>query len=271
MGTKIHTYTSAPATSTWPAGNTLTRPTSTQQAGSMALFMPAWRDYLNIALILAAVVGMLLLVSPARNFPIADDWCYTQSVDALLNGAYRPHEYSMATGIGHIGWGALVQLALGTGFTTLAFANVVMGAACLVLFYLLLRHLAVPAAWAMLGVAALGVSPMFIYLSYSFITDVTFVTYSLAALLCYVRATQYAQLNQNQVVATNLKPGALRVDLWLLAGSTLAALAYLTRQLGLILPVMVLAYLWWSKLNLSWRRVFVLGALPVGAAVAFTL
>lgn len=269
MGTKIRTYPSA--TSTWPTGTALALTTSDEQKGSIAMFMPAGRDYLNIGLIIAAIVGLLLIVSPVRSFVINDDWCYAQSVDALLKGAYRPHEYSMATGIGHIAWGALVQLALGTGFTTLTLANMIMAGACLISFYLLLRHLAIPTSWAILGVMILGSSPMFIFLSYSFMTDVTFLTYALIASIFYIRAVQYARLNQGALNSANSKRIALRVDLLLFAGSILATFAYLTRQLGLFLPAILFAYIWWSKIGFSWRRVFALGALPAISAGLFTL
>src|SRR5204863_2841528 len=120
-------------------------------------------------------------------------------------------------------------------FTVLSAATLVMSAAAVVLFYLLLRHLAVSPGYAMLGAALLGLNPIYVYLSYSFMTDVTFLAFLLAGCLCFVRAMQ------------GYGSG------WLWLAGIAAAMAYLTRQFGILLVPVALGYMMWSR-KWSWGR-----------------
>jgi 4-amino-4-deoxy-L-arabinose transferase-like glycosyltransferase len=157
----------------------------------------------------------------------------------------------MTIALGHIAWGALFAAVFGPSFTVLAASTLVMSAACILIFYLLLRHLDVAPAYALLGAALLGFNPISVFLGYSFMTDMTFLAFVLAACLCYVRGLQgYAEG-------------------WLWLGGIAASLAYLTRQFGIILVPAVLGYLLWSR-GWTWRRAAAAGALPLLVVVAYT-
>jgi hypothetical protein len=164
-------------------------------------------DARNLCLLLVGFAVVLTLIPPVRVYPMSDDWAYAQSVTRLLDLNYRPHDQALAISLGHLVWGALFSLLFGHNFTTLTAATLLISAACLAVFYLLLRHLGVAAQPALLGTALLGFNPMYVYLSYSFMTDVTFMLYLLAGCLFYVRATQDLR------------------DSWLLLGSVATALA----------------------------------------------
>jgi 4-amino-4-deoxy-L-arabinose transferase-like glycosyltransferase len=207
-------------------------------------------DARNLCLVLLGFAVVLLLIPPARAYPMSDDWAYAQSVRRLLDLRYRPHDWTQPAALGHLIWGALFSLVFGFSFTTLTAATLLISAACLAVFYLLLRYLGVASPAALLGTALLGVNPMYVYLSYSFMTDITFMLYLLAGCLFYLRAVQG------------------RGDLWLLLGSVAAALAYLTRQLGIVLVPAMLFFLWWSK-QLSWRNALFSSALPLLAAAIY--
>jgi len=216
-------------------------------------------DLLNIGLLLLGFACVLLLVSPVRSFPITDDWAYSQSVTEILKGTYSPHDFVQPTALGHLMWGVLFSLMLGQSFTTLAIANLFMSAACIIIFYLLLRQLQITAQHALLSVTLLALNPIYVYLSYSFMTEITFITFMLSSCLCYIRGMQrYAQ----------------GVDgtawLWLLAGGVMAALAYLTRQFGLLLVPAALGYLWWSR-RWTWRRAAAIAAIPLIVFLTYTL
>src|SRR5205823_13027248 len=127
-----------------------------------------------------------------------------------------------------------------------------MSAAAILLFYLLLRHLAVAPAYALFGAALLGLNPIFVYLSYSFMTDVTFLAFVLAGCLCFVRAMQ----------------GYGNVWLWYAGAAT--ALAYLTRQFGILLVPVALGYMVWSR-KWSWRGALSIAAVPAAVAVLYML
>jgi len=207
-------------------------------------------DARNLCFVLLGFVVALILVPPVRTYPMGDDWAYAQSVSRLLAFNYRPHDWIQPTSLGHLIWGALFSLVFGYSFTTLTAATLLISAACLAVFYLLLRHLSVTSQPALVGTALLGFNPIYVYLSYSFMTDIAFVLYLLAGCLFYLRAIQS------------------RGDYWFVLGSIATALAYLTRQHGIMLAPALLFFLWRSK-QLSWHKALLSFALPLATAAVY--
>src|SRR5207248_711133 len=121
----------------------------------------------------------------------------------------------------------------GFSHTTLRISTLVLAGSGVLAFYLLLRELLDPGR-ALLGALLLLFNPLFVFLSYSFMTDVPFLSLALWALFCYVRA---------------LRARSPRLG-WLAAGSALAGGAFLIRQLGGALPLAALAGL---LLTGGWR------------------
>ncbi len=225
----------------------LSAPQIARREGLMGLV-----DLRNLGMVLFGFVLTLVLVPPVRTFPMDDDWVYSQSVKGLLAGAYKPHEFAEALALGHITWGALFSSIFGYSYTILSIATLTMSIMGLVLFYLLMRHLNVGSTQALLGTALLGCNPIYVYLSYSFMTDVTFLTYMFAACLCYVRGAQrYGQY-------------------WFWLGSLATALAYLTRQIGIFVVLAALLYLWWSR-KWSWQSALAIAAIPVLVTTSYML
>ncbi len=97
-----------------------------------------------------------------------------------------------------------------------------MSAIALVAFYLLLRQLKVRPTAALLGAATLGCNPLVVFLSYSFMTDVTFLAFMLLACLFFLKG-----LEKNNVH-------------WLVLGSIFSGFAYLDRQYGILIVVALL-------------------------------
>ncbi len=209
-------------------------------------------DLRNLLLIAVGFVGVLLAIPPTRTYPMNDDWIYSQSVSELTQLAYKPHDWTQPIAIGHLGWGAIFAALFGNTFTVLTIANMVMSLACLITFYLLLRQLQVAPRPALFGVVLLGFNPIYVYVSYSFMTDVTFLFYILAACLLFMRGLE----------------GRGEAYLWL--GGLATALAYLTRQYGILVVVAALAYLWLSR-TWTWRRAISMLALPALAVTGYAV
>jgi hypothetical protein len=208
------------------------------------------RDALNVALLLVAFVLVLLVVPPGRSYPVIDDWIYGQSVQRLLALDYRPHDYALTSALGHLVWGAVFVWLFGFSFSVLTAANLIISAACLGVFYLLLRQTGIAPGYALFGTALLGCNPIYLHLSYSYMTDITFMLYVLAACTCYIKGA----------VTDN--------SAWLWAGGGLSALGYLTRQPGVLVAVAALFYLWWVR-QLSARTALATALLPALAVAAF--
>lgn len=207
-------------------------------------------DLRNIGLILLGLAILLVLIPPGRSYPVSDDWMYAQSVSRLLDLNYRPHDAAQPSALGQLVWGALFASLFGNNFTVLSLVTILMSALCLVTFYVLLRHLGVEARYAFFGTALLGLNPMYVFLTYTFMTDITFMAYFLAACLFFVRGVQG------------------RGEVWFWLGGVATALAYLTRQHGIVLVPAILAYLWWSR-RLSVRNAIACAAVPLATLVVF--
>jgi 4-amino-4-deoxy-L-arabinose transferase-like glycosyltransferase len=173
--------------------------------------------------------GALLLVPPAGEFPIDDDWVYAQAVQQLLtDGVYHRSVWIDTAFMAQAWWGAGVSTVLGFSHTSLRVGTLILAAVALLAYFALLQRMLHP-------LLAVGVTllllfhPLMFHLSYTFMTDVPFLAVMLAALWCVTVATD--------------APGRVRLG-WLAAGSALVGLACLVRQIGVVLiPAVLLGIL----------------------------
>jgi hypothetical protein len=208
--------------------------------------------YFRYQSILLPCVGFLLIstwiVSPVGEFALNDDWIFAQAVDTLLQtGIYRGHPYLNATFVAQAYWGALFCKVLGFSFTSLRLSTLVLagitmwGVAHSALALVLQRRL------ALLSAAVVAVNPVFLTLSYSYMTDIPFLAPLVLAGLCFLRA-----LKPERAIAGQDYYGRA---IWgqgnyVLYGNCWAVVAFFVRQFGLILPIalaLTLAVLVWRK------------------------
>jgi dolichyl-phosphate-mannose-protein mannosyltransferase len=179
-----------------------------------------WPALLVIAGVFA--VGWLL-VRPRANVPVIDDWVYAWSVEHLVDtGQLRVLEISAFYPIAQILWGALFASLAGFSFVVLRASTVVLAVFGCWAVYLTLRELECRRTTALLGALALAFDPAYFALSFSFMTEVPFVSFSTIALYWYVRASQRAE---SRLV-------------WI--GCLFAIAAYLTRPIGIVVPLALL-------------------------------
>lgn len=214
---------------------------------------PSWgrSDWRNLLLI---VVGYAIALWPMpinHDFPITDDWSYAQAVAKLVGGqGFSPPQWAQMTLVSHSYWGALFVWLFGFSFTSLTLATMVMSLTGVIAFYLLLRQLGFSATLSGLGVATLAFNPDYLSLSYTYMTDVTFLTLLLLGSLFYLKG-----------LAGNGKD-------WLWLGGGFASLAFLTRQFGLALPLAALLWLLLAR-RLNWQRGLATMLLPAATALIY--
>jgi 4-amino-4-deoxy-L-arabinose transferase-like glycosyltransferase len=114
-------------------------------------------------------------------------------------------------------WGALFCIPFGFSFTALRFSTLTLGGVGILACYLLLREIGSDWWTALLGALALAVNPLYFALANTFMTDVPFLAFVVAALLLFVRGVRRQE------------------TISLLAGILIALLAVLIRQFGLLL------------------------------------
>jgi hypothetical protein len=190
------------------------------------------RDCCGIVLIEAA---LLLALRPLQNTPFIDDWTYAWSVERLLtHGDLKILDWSSNPNVMQVLWGALFCLPFGFSFTALRTSTWVLAVSCLCGLYVLLRDFAVSRRAACLGVAVLGVNPIFFVLSYTFMTDVPFLAVMTWCCVAMARALQK------------------RDGRWLVAAAALATVASGIRTVGVVIPVAMALTLFWH--TGSWGR-----------------
>lgn len=212
--------------------------------------------YIWLVLLFAAIYGLwFLVVSPRGEFPLNDDWAYARSAQYLLDtGQLRISQWAAAAVVFQTYWGALfAQLLGGFSFTALRVSTLAFSFISGLALYALLRQLELSNRTATLGALALIANPLFVYLSYTFMSDIFYLGLMLLSLTFYLRGLK------------QFSGGSL------LAGSVFAAGAYLSRQLGLALPLAVMAALVIREKRLPWREIFMAELIPCGTILGHTL
>src|SRR6476619_4531742 len=121
-------------------------------------------DFRNVVLLLAGAVVLFVLLPPAHDYPIIDDWIYSASVqNQLATGAFAMPDQTQASLVGLTLWGTLWARTFGLNYTVLTYSTLELAIAGLLAFYGLARALRVPPAGALLGAALLGLNPIFLH------------------------------------------------------------------------------------------------------------
>lgn len=180
--------------------------------------------------ILGIYAILILLVSPVREFPLNDDWLYAHSVQYLLEtGQLRTFEWTAVSLVLQVYWGALFSLPTGFSFTALRISTLVMSLLGSGALYLFLRELDFDETRRLVGTLVMAVNPLYLNLSYTFMTDVPFTALVTLSLWLYVRGFRRGEM------------------LSLVLGSAASAGAFLIRQTGLLVPAAALLYLLMSE------------------------
>ena len=180
------------------------------------------RDFVPVMVLVSVWVFVIAVVNPVGEFSVNDDWSFVQILQALVGKGTL-----IATGWGHGGPSAIVHVLWGglftgfAGFSLTALRVSVLIAAMLGSLGLfgLLRSVGASSALSLLGTLAIVLNPLFMSQSFTFMTDITFSTLVIfAVLLLHMGAKQ------------------MRISL-IVAGLFVSLLATLTRQIGLVIPM----------------------------------
>ncbi|MGH7847596.1 MAG: ArnT family glycosyltransferase [Candidatus Binatia bacterium] len=185
-----------------------------------------WLTKLFPALALALFYAFCALaLRPFENLPFIDDWTYAWSVEQWLRtGELRFSDWSIHYPIVQVLWGALFCLPFGFSFSALRVSTVVLAWLGALAFYAMMRELGRSGAHSLIATFLLLVNPVFFILTFSYMTDVPFVSLANISLLFFVRSITRKR----------------KIDSWL--GSFFALCAFLTRQLAVAIPIALVAY-----------------------------
>jgi hypothetical protein len=163
---------------------------------------------------------MILLVNPTGEFPLNDDWSYAHAVQTLVeSGRLELTGFTSMPLIAQVFWGALFCLPFGFSFMALRISTIALGLVGILTTYWIFEELRIERDLALISTALLAFNPLYFQLSLTFMTDVPFLTFSMLALLFFLRAFR-TENHSNLVI-----------------GYTFSLIAILIRQLAIVIPL----------------------------------
>jgi hypothetical protein len=209
-----------------------------------------------LAIVMTAV-AVITLVGPLGNFPLSDDWSYAHVARGLCReGSIDLLPWTGASLIAQAAYGALVCKLVGFSFDALRASTLVLAVLGILVLDRLLVHLRVGGAVRALTLVTVGLSPLYVNLAFTFMTDLPFTVTVLACVYCYALALD------------DDRPGMLA------CGAALAAVSLLIRQHGAVVAAAAaLAFLMahGRPLRVRVRDAAIACATPLLALLVYTL
>jgi hypothetical protein len=210
---------------------------------SAALLQPLAVTTILLSLYFSAAV----LINPFVDLPFHDDWTYAWSVEHFLKtGKLQVLDWSIHYPFAQILWGALFCLPFGFSFSALRFSTVVLAGLGALALYGTLREFGRPRSESLVATLVLVANPVFFVLTFSFMTDVPFISVSNIAFFFIARGLS----KRNSF------------ELWISCG--FGACAFFIRQIAIAIPGSLLLYVLFAP-SYRLRRY----ALPPATVVLF--
>jgi len=167
----------------------------------------------------AVVVGWyvfaLAILHPLTDAPVVDSWLYGSAVRRFIRtGEIRFAGFTQVMPIAQVIYGAVWSRAFGANSVSLELSVVTLAVLCGVMFHALAIKCGASRWQALAATGLLICNPCFTFLSFSFMTEIPFLTMLVAAHLAFARA------------------GGRREDLWLWTAAALAVIAFMIRPFG---------------------------------------
>jgi len=192
------------------------------------------KDIRNALVCMAVVVAAALLTWPVADLPFNDDFSYTFSVKRLLETGHLLYNgWSSPLMITQAYWGLMWVKAFGFSFDVLRLSMMPLAAGSILICYPLCRRCGLPASAAVFVSLLFGLSPLFIPLATSFMSDVPGCLTTLGATYAMVRCMQ-SWVRKNAVT-------------WLAVGVLIATLGGLSRQSVWLVPLALLPWAAWLR------------------------
>jgi len=175
-------------------------------------------DRLAVVVIVSGWAALAAIINPIAEVILNDDGAYAYSVKSVLEtGSLKLSPWGGTNLFSQVYWGALFCLPFGFSYTALRLSTLTIALASLLALYGLMREAGAGSTTALLGVLILALNPLFLVLSFTYMTDVPFLGFTLIATYLLVRGVK--------------RQSRIELVLGLLA----ATAALLTRQTGLAL------------------------------------
>ncbi len=130
----------------------------------------------------------ILIINPLGNFPLNDDWAYAQSVLNLYeHGKLTINSWPAMTLVGQIFWGTLFCKIFGFSFVVLRFSTLIACLIASITFYKIALWFSSDKKTAAFATVVIFFNPLFLSLSFTFMTDVHFFSFLLLSIYCFIK------------------------------------------------------------------------------------
>lgn len=160
------------------------------------------------------------VVNPIGDFPLNDDFSFGRTVYNLTEQNQLVFdEWLSMTLIAQVVWGSAFCELFGFSFTTLRISTLIIGCFGIIALYRIGKELNIPSTTSLLVALILAFNPLFFSLSYTFMSDVPFLSMLILSTLFFIKYFKKEQIK------------------WLVIATCCSLSAILIRQLGLMLPL----------------------------------
>jgi len=191
-------------------------------------------DRRNIWIAVAVVTGAMALVWPFAKLSYGDDTAFSHVALVLARtGHFAYNCWESMLLVGHAAWGALFIRAFGFSFDCLRLSTLPFALGSVALTYVLTKRMGLSSEKAFFVTMLLGLSPLFLPVAVSYMTDVPSLFFTFASFYLFVRAAEASSDGK-----------ALG---WIVFGSVVGYLGGLNRQSVWFAPLVLLPHLAWLR------------------------
>jgi hypothetical protein len=179
-------------------------------------------------------MAVLLATWPFSPLPFNDDFTWAETVRQLqLTGHLKYNGWSSPPVIAQAYWGLLWVKMLGFSFNVLRISCLPMAAGAVAMCFLLARRVGLSTPMAVFITLMLGLSPVFMPLACTFMTDVPGLFFALLSMYALLRGLQ----------TSAVRPAIA----WIACGAVVGLIGGSSRQVVWIVPLVVLPYAAWLR------------------------
>src|SRR5260370_1003290 len=210
-------------------------------------------DIRNAWLCMGVVAAAALVIWPVAEMPYGDDTAYTHiALNVARTGHLAYNGWESAVLVLHAYWGALFIRLFGFSFNCVRFSTIPFALGAVGLCYLLVRRAGLQAPAAVFVTLLFGLSPLFLPLSVSFMTDVPGFFFMFASFYALFRAAQ------ESIDVRGYGWLALSVAMALIRGTRVLHIVVAVLFLVLIITLLIhpsLASIPWVSNTLNWEGI----------------
>ena len=191
-------------------------------------------DVKNLWICVATVCVAMIAAWPVADLPFGDDTAYAHvAVNLAQHGRFAYDGWETNVLFFHACWGALFIKLFGFSFNCLRLSTMPLALGAVAFCYLLVRRMGLQPVWALFVTLLFGLSPVFLPMAVSYMTDAPALFFMFAGLYLLCRAAEAATHGKGYR--------------WLAAGALLGFIGGTGRQVVFLVSLATLPYLAWAR------------------------